>query len=358
MDILDIAQVQGFAFDNLQNDLHIGFGQDIKMRLENSLAHDTPEHPVFPPKVMAQVAPYFTAYQAEDQAYILVQASNMTKLRKSKDGERDDIYKEVKRTVDTFATLSIFPDKQQAALTMQPLMGRYKIDPDGGIEAQTVATDQWLQDHLANAQMLAAAETLGLTASIAQLKTLNDEVRSLTLAQNDERAQQVTAALKNARTQTEQAYKAFILALNAAAIMAEDDTQYENLIKSINETIKYYRQLAEQRKKKNAALRQAQSEAKQNKPSGGGSSSNGNNQSNQNNSENSGNSENNGGGSEQGGGTNNGDDDVIPGSGGGEVGGGDNQGGGSNNGDDDVIPGGGGSNNGDDDVIPGGGGQG
>ena len=42
----------------------------------------------------------------------------------------------------------------------------------------------------------------------------------------------------------------------------------------------------------------------------------------------------------------NGDDDVIPGSGGGEVGGGDNQGGGgTNNGDDDVIPGSGGGEN-------------
>ncbi len=256
MAILDIPQVRDFSYDSLQSDLHMGFGVDIKTRFENARWTDA-GHTVkrFPNKVDAQIDPFIAAYNAEDDAYVIAQGSDLTKQRDRKDSERDSLYREVKKTIDTFAVLSIFPAKQQAALVVQPVMLKYKIDPDGGIEAQTVATDQWLQEHMSNANCMSAAEELGLTASIAQLKTLNDDVRRLTAARNDERSQQESAALRNARSMTEQTYKALILALNAAAIMDDDETAYDALIRSINETIKYYRQLSEQRRKKNASDR-------------------------------------------------------------------------------------------------------
>lgn len=256
MAILDIPQVRDFSYDSLQSDLHMGFGGDIKTRFENARWTDA-GHTVkrFPNKVDAQIDPFIAAYNAEDDAYVIAQGSDLTKQRDRKDSERDSLFREVKKTIDTFAVLSIFPAKQQAALVVQPVMLKYKIDPDGGIEAQTVATDQWLQEHMSNANCMSAAEELGLTASITLLKSLNDDVRRLTAARNDERSQQESAALRNARAMTEQTYKALILALNAAAIMDDDETAYDAFIRSINETIKYYRQLSEQRRKKNASDR-------------------------------------------------------------------------------------------------------
>ena len=83
-DIQNIPQIPAAPIENLQNDLHIGFTGDIAKHLQK--AH-----------------------------------------------QRDTLYKEIRKTVDTFATLSIFPDKQEAALRMQPVMQKYAINPDGGI---------------------------------------------------------------------------------------------------------------------------------------------------------------------------------------------------------------------------------
>ena len=181
-EILQIPQVPEFSCDSLQNDLHIGFGTDLSKRL-GALRWTDETHTTkrFPDVVDQPIGAYLTAFSAEDQAYVIAQKSEYVRRRKQKDEERDALYKEIKKTVDTFATLSIFPEKQAKALVMQPVMQKYKIDPDGGIEAQTVATEQWLQEQMENMQCELAAQELGILASIQQLKTLNDEVRQLTL---------------------------------------------------------------------------------------------------------------------------------------------------------------------------------
>ena len=189
--------------------MHIGQGADISRRLQNARWTDsTRQTKVFPDNVDALMADFVAAQATEDEVYVLSQASEFTKQRLEKDAQRDVLYKEIKRTVDTFATLSIFPDKQAAALVMQPLMQKYNIQPDGGIEAQTVATDQWLQEQDMNAQADAASMTLGIRESLRQLKTLNDEIQHLTAIRNDERAQRSTAELKTARTATDRAFAA------------------------------------------------------------------------------------------------------------------------------------------------------
>ena len=206
-DILSIPQIPNQDASTLQNDMHIGQGADISRRLQNARWTDsTHETKVFPDNVDALMADFIAAQAAEDEVYVLSQASEFTKQRLEKDAQRDALYKEIKRTVDTFATLTIFPDKQAAALVMQPLMQKYNIQPDGGIEAQTVATDQWLQEQDMSAQADAASMTLGIRESLRQLKTLNDEIQHLTAIRNDERAQRSTAELKTARTATDRAF--------------------------------------------------------------------------------------------------------------------------------------------------------
>ena len=248
--ILEIPQIPATPFDNMQNDLHIGFGGDTAKRLRKARWTDeTCSTKVFPDNVDALLGDFIIAQSYEDQVYVLSQGSDLTKQRLEKDRQRDVLYKEIRKTVDTFATLSIFPEKQAKALVMQPIMQKYKIQPDGGIEAQTVATDQWLQEQLRNYQCELAARELGIFESINQLKTLNDEIQRLTADRNDERAQKTTAELKTARTATDQAFRALALMLNAQAITAADNYLYTELIKSIQETIKYYRQISEDRRR-------------------------------------------------------------------------------------------------------------
>ena len=238
-DILSIPQIPQTDQANLQNDLHIGEGTDISKRLQKARwTDDTHATKVFPEKVDTLMADYISAHAAEDQVYVQSQGSDLTKQRLEKDAQRDALFKEIRKTVDTFATLSIFPEKQQKALVMQPIMQKYNIQPDGGIEAQTVATDQWLQEQLRNYQCELAARELGIYESINQLKTLNDEIQQLTADRNDERAQKTTAELKNARQETDRAFAALRLMLNAQAITQADNYLYTELIGSIAETIR------------------------------------------------------------------------------------------------------------------------
>ena len=251
-DILNIPQIDPSKIESLQNDLHIGLGGDISKRLQNARWTDeTRATKVFPDNVDALMGAFVSAQATEDQVYVLSQGSDLTKQRLEKGAQRDALFKEIRKTVDTFATLSIFPEKQAKALVMQPIMQKYNIQPDGGIEAQTVATDQWLQEQLRNYQCELAARELGIFDSINQLKTLNDEIQRLTADRNDERAQKTTAELKNARLATDQAFRALALMLNAQAITATDNYLYTELIKSVQETIKYYRQIADDRRRTN-----------------------------------------------------------------------------------------------------------
>ena len=256
--ILETPQVPAYACELLQNDLHIGFGTDNSKRFRAMRWTDeTCATKRFPDVVDQPLGEYLSAFAAEDEAYVIAQKSQIVKQRQQKDAERDALYKEIRRTVDTFATLSIFPEKQAKALVMQPIMQKYNIQPDGGIEAQTVATDQWLQEQQRNYQCELAARELGIYESIQQLKTLNDEVRQLTLDHNDENAQKALAALKTARRETDRAFNALRLVLNAMALTSADDSAtYQEIIKNLQQTIKYYRQLSEQRRKKNAAARE------------------------------------------------------------------------------------------------------
>lgn len=257
--ITDIPQIASFDLANIQNDLHIGFTGDIAKRIQKARWTDeTRATKVFPEAVDALMGAFVMAQAMEDQAYVIAQGSDLTKQRLEKDRQRDVLYKEIRKTVDTFATLSIFPEKQAKALVMQPIMQKYAINPDGGIEAQTVATEQWLQEQLRNYQCEQAARELGIFESINQLKTLNEEIQQLTADRNDERAQKATAELKQARLQTDQAYREMVLMMNAQAIVTAYDPQaaslnytYCELIRSTQETIRYYRQLSDERRRAN-----------------------------------------------------------------------------------------------------------
>ena len=123
--ILDIPQIASFDLANIQNDLHIGFTGDIAKRLQKvRWADEAHTLKVFPEAVDALMGAFVVAQGKEDQAYVIVQCSDLTRQRLEKDRQRDTLYKEIKKAVDTFATLTIFPDQQVAALRMQPVMQR------------------------------------------------------------------------------------------------------------------------------------------------------------------------------------------------------------------------------------------
>ena len=117
--ILDIPQIAVFDPGNLQNDLHIGFTGDLKKRLDKARWTDESKATkTFPEPVDTLIGDFLTAQYQEDEAYVIAQGSDLTKQRLEKDRQRDTLHKEIKKTIDTFATLTIFPDKMEAALAV------------------------------------------------------------------------------------------------------------------------------------------------------------------------------------------------------------------------------------------------
>ena len=82
---------------------------------------------------------------------------------------------------------------------------------------------------------------LGLESLVSQLKTANEQVRTLMSQRNDERTYQQKAALATARKEADEAYKDFVAMLNAAALMDESEYRFDELVSRINELIDYNR---------------------------------------------------------------------------------------------------------------------
>ena len=88
-----------------------------------------------------------------------------------------------------------------------------------------------------SAQLTADAETLGLTAALAQLAEKVALVRDL-LTQRG-LAQAPKGTMKAARAAMEPEYRWLIAILNAAALMSDDEHKFDTLIQTLNQNIDY-----------------------------------------------------------------------------------------------------------------------
>lgn len=248
----DIVQISNAGTTRLQDDLHVDLWTMMEARLTKFRDGADGSGSNFPPRVEGEFTPWLSAETEEQSIYKTERKSDYTRRIKEKDDERDALLREVMRTVKTFASLSIFPDRQAAALLMQPVMQKYKVSPVQGYAAESVAVGQWLEEQMGNGELMQAARTLGIDESIATLQRLNDECSQLIADRNDERSQQTTAALREARRVSDGRWRSLVIALNAAAIMDDDVQRYTDLFRSINEDIKYLSQLSRQRRRQNA----------------------------------------------------------------------------------------------------------
>jgi len=250
-DILQIPQIPSVAPEHLQNDYHIGFTGDIATRLQAARWTDeTRSAKAFPEHVDAAMAEFIAAQAEEDAAYVVMQGSILTRQRRQQAERRDMLLSSVKRVVGAFASLTVFPERQRWAATIRSSMLRYSLNPDSGIEAQTVATAQWLADLMADGRSVEAARALGIYDTLVELQQVNAQVQQLTADRNDERSAKQPAGLLRARRATDRAFRALALMLNAGAVMAwPDNARYTELIRSVEETVKYYRQLSADRRR-------------------------------------------------------------------------------------------------------------
>jgi hypothetical protein len=251
----NVPQVPLFDFNLFQVDLHLGFSDANAYRVNAARwADETHTTKLLPEKLDELAAAYLQKVNAEDNLYKPDNASDVAQLRKEKDRERDVLFRNIRRVVFSAADTTIFPTKQEKALLIKHVIQHYDVNPDVSLDAQTIATDQWLQEQLENYQLILAARELDLTESIAQLKTINDEIKQLTRDLSDENQSKVPSALQQARKETDQAFRQFATMLNAYALTADEPYQFIELIRGITANIEHYRTDAEQRREVNRRI--------------------------------------------------------------------------------------------------------
>ena len=243
-----ILQIQECDPARLPNDLHLGLHS---VELEQIKAKYDAEHPA-PGKLAECVTDYDAAHTQEDQAYIIARGSDLTQQIAEQDAIRDDRQTQLETMMNAMLKMAAIPAMQQAAKALKPTWDVYKPNTKSAYEVQTTALTQWYDDFAASAEQVAAAETLGLTQVIADMMQANREVHRLILERSQQQGQQAqNITLKDARAQTDRAYRNFRLAQNAYAIIDANEHRYDDLIIGLNQQQDYYRQLYQERQRNN-----------------------------------------------------------------------------------------------------------
>ena len=112
--IFDIPQIPASPIENLQNDLHIGFGGDVAKRIQKvRWTDETRSTKVFPENVDALMGAFVMAQATEDEVYVKAQGSDLTKQRLEKDAQKRTC---AKALVMTHAYSNAIIDKVEEAL--------------------------------------------------------------------------------------------------------------------------------------------------------------------------------------------------------------------------------------------------
>lgn len=197
-------------------------------------------------KLPARVQPYFTSFNIAvavvDQAFKLSRASELTKKIADEDTRRDNLYTALKNQVQMYLKFDFDKEMQEAGEYLWNIIKKYAVDVTANYSEESGMLQQIIQELETNYQAEVRLKKLGLETLLKQLKAANEAVRTMMSQRNDERTYQEKAALQKARAEATEAYQNLVQMLNAAALMDDDETRFDDLFKQVNELIAYYRQ--------------------------------------------------------------------------------------------------------------------
>ena len=132
-------------------------------------------------------------------------------------------------------------EQQQAAGQLIDLCAHYKVDISERYDDETTKMSQLLQE-LQTPAWTARIETLGLTATVGELVSLNQQIKHLIDLRNNDLAQVTPQAMLQARTASDDAYALVVTIINAFAVAdwADGSSHYDQAIARINQDQDYY----------------------------------------------------------------------------------------------------------------------
>lgn len=231
--IQDVKTVVSFDTTRLDNSLYVGLISFTKDQFNAEFGTDNPA----PAKIAAQLARYTTAYTELDAAYVETRKSSITPEIEAADNESDQLVIGIRQMVEGATRMTFDQQRQQQATDFYETLKKYKIDTKENYLAENNKILQWIEEVESSVRLEMIAQTLGLTAAIAQLKTVAQRLRQLIT----DRAQTMPAKerMRNARTAMTAEYRWLITALNAYAMVDADEVRFETLVNKLNGNLDY-----------------------------------------------------------------------------------------------------------------------
>ena len=195
-----------------------------------------------PPKMLEQITPLKAAVTKEDQDCEQSRKADQTEAIHQADDERDALLNQALTVIDAMAKVSAFPASQTAALQLKAQVDIYKPSAKLALRDESTQVEQWLQAISESIVLESAAQTLGLTQILADLKTKNDLVIELMDARAADRAQKALIQLSEDRKETDRCMRNFFRMMDAIACTDEDDTRYLNILGKLQQDQTEWRQ--------------------------------------------------------------------------------------------------------------------
>jgi hypothetical protein len=233
----------------LSQSLHLQFVSEVKSLIEkfNSLVS----------KIASQYEVFRASVEKEDLCYKIIRKSDLSETKEKADQARDAVITGVNEAVRT-ALRHFDPSVSEAAKRLKIVLDAYNMPKtltDLPYDAETVAVVNLLQEF--DGKYAADVQTTGLTNWVAELRARNEAFDRLAKAYNEQQAAKPPFRMKDARNETDEAYRNIVLVINALTVM-EGETEYAPFVTELNELIKHYSDLLAQHEGRNKAKKNSE----------------------------------------------------------------------------------------------------
>ena len=230
--MLNSVQVENVGVTRASNAAHYEFFSMVMKRTTDI----TLDHPLW-----KQAAEDFAkAFSEEDTAFRQYTSSLQTEPLKLADEERDKLYSALRDAIKAYVKFPV-AETADAAKKLKRVLDNYNLHIADNYLKESGTIVNILQDF---GGLAAELDLLRLTDIVAQLREANDKVRKLLSDRNVERSTYILGALKTARKVSDQAYAILILYTNAYAALNPSSREAADLVRLLNEDLKYFRQHA------------------------------------------------------------------------------------------------------------------
>jgi hypothetical protein len=180
-----------------------------------------------------------TCAEKEELCYKIIHKSNISKTKMEIDHARDTLVLGIKDELK--AGRRHFDEKvREAAYRLKIVFDTYNKPislANQPYDAETVGIYNFIKELVE--KHYEDVKLVGLMPWLEKLRSLNEEFEQLTNAYTEQKAEKPLFQPKEARRETDEAYKKIVYAINGLIVL-EDETEYTAFVNELNVLIKHY----------------------------------------------------------------------------------------------------------------------